>query len=214
MKVFTWLPSFGGFYGSLYSDWIDEEIDREAEYINEQREERGFKPDFKADDMRVDFKALQTEIADEICVEICSRLFNDVLIKGFKFENLVSPKFYNYENDSVNVEFEFERGNIEIIMTTLEQNKDKFKEWLRDRYTSCSGFISSYSNDVDDWLDEECLFHEHKCGAILEFIYEVVLEHPKANSCEVYEEVTGHIALSNYVEDFDKYIETEDLDEV
>lgn len=54
-------------------------------------------------------------------------------------------------------------------------NMEEFKDFIEDRYTSCSGFISYYSSNHLDWLDEFAnLFEdEHKLGALLEFVCEI-----------------------------------------
>ena len=87
-------------------------------------------------------------------------------IGSIKFESLQSPKYYNYESDSINVLIE---PNKENISNYIYENKEEFCKYLKENYTSCDGFISSYTNDPEEWLEG---WHEdsHKVGSVLQFI--------------------------------------------
>ena len=57
----------------------------------------------------------------------------------------------------------------------VNDNYEAFSEYIRRRYTSCSGFISHYSSYADDWKDETNNFMDysingHYLGSVLEFI--------------------------------------------
>jgi len=57
-----------------------------------------------------------------------------------------------------------------FILDYLKEHKKEFSEYLLDHYKSCSGFISSYSYDFEDWYNKESVLHPHKLGAIFNFI--------------------------------------------
>ncbi len=88
----------------------------------------------------------------------------------FTYQGIQSPKFYNFSNDSINVEVEVE--NMNKIIQYLNENEDEFRQHIKERYTSCSGFISHHSNNSDDWIDDlkSEVTLSHKLGATLEFI--------------------------------------------
>ena len=50
----------------------------------------------------------------------------------------------------------------------LRDNFDAFSKYIKERYTSCDGFISYYSNDATEWADWS--EDSHKCGSVLQFI--------------------------------------------
>ena len=55
-------------------------------------------------------------------------------------------------------------------MAYLKEHDEKFRKYLKEQYTSCSGFISSYPNNAGSWLEDNPLEHQHKLGAVLQFI--------------------------------------------
>ena len=62
----------------------------------------------------------------------------------------------------------------------MEQNFDSFAQYIKDNYTSCSGFISNYSSYASDWMEdlrENAENEAHKVGAVLDFILQEVDEY-------------------------------------
>jgi hypothetical protein len=71
------------------------------------------------------------------------------------------------------VVIELSDDNIKAINKYLTDNRDAFAFYLKDRYTSCSGFISSYPNTIAGFMGDsllDALSHSHKLGSILTFI--------------------------------------------
>lgn len=68
-----------------------------------------------------------------------------------KFRRLVSPKFYNFETDRIEVEIS--EDCVAGIRVGLLQN-ERFREYIVESCTSRDGFISFLSPDLDDWNDE------------------------------------------------------------
>jgi len=103
---------------------------------------------------------------------IASCLENELsdFITDIKIEKIVSPKEYNFRNDSADVIITLSEDNIKAIETYLVEHSTEFAAYLKARYTSCSGFISSYPNNIEDFMSDNPLEHEHKLGAILNFI--------------------------------------------
>ena len=165
MKVETYLPVFSGFYGTIWEASEDQEID----YINELREEKGLEPvDFDAIDF--DYAGYNLHAAKEVTNAV-EDLLKDY-VKSINFQKLVSPREYNFANDSINVEIELTQKNVAKIKAFLKDNKEDFATYLHEHYTSCSGFISSYPNTIEDFCGnlKEALQHRHKLGSILNFI--------------------------------------------
>ena len=177
MKVQTFLPVFNGFYNTLFEDLIDNATDNVIEYHNEQNES-----DLNYDNFDFDYASIQNEICKDAVSKIEEKL-NEIGINcTINFENLVSPKEYNFSNDSINIEINFKKFS--RVIEILEQNYDSFSKYIKDNYTSRDGFISNYSNYSSDWMEDlknDAENETHKVGAVLEFILQEVEEYKPEN---------------------------------
>jgi hypothetical protein len=164
----TYLPVFPGFYGTIFEPNEDGEI----EHFNDLREQNKLTP-VKYERFKFDYENYQNDIGRNCCKFIQNELSG--FVSSINFETIQSPREYNFVNDSINCEIELSDENIVNIIQFLQNNKELFGEYLRVNLTSCSGFISYYSNSLDLWLDQinEALQHETKLGIILEFICQV-----------------------------------------
>ena len=138
----TYLPLFSGFYGTL------------------------FEPQFEAEEF--DNEQYQNDVAKECCNFIAE---NCEFIKSIKFEAVVSPKFYNFGNDSINIIVNLNRV---AFKRYLNDNRVALDKYLKERYTSCSGFISHYGNSFEEWKEETSNFKEldnHYLGSLLDFYF-------------------------------------------
>ena len=170
MKVQTFLPVFNGFYNTLFENLIDNAVDDAIEYHNEQNN-----TNLVYDDFDFDFTTIQNKICKDAVSKIEEKL-NEIGINcKIKFETLVSPKYYNFSNDSINIEINFKKFS--RVIEILEQNFDSFSQYIKDNYTSRDGFISSYSSYASDWIEdlrENAENEAHKVGAVLDFILQEI----------------------------------------
>jgi hypothetical protein len=190
----TWLPIFPGFYNTFYE--LGEEP--ELEYIKEQRELIHLAP-LPYEAIKWDYDTYHNEVAKNACNYIESVLEN--FVTAIKFEEIRSPKEYNFSNDAINIEVELSEENIIAIKTFLFDNIGNFRKYISETYTSYDGFLSYYNNGANDWLDyiDLNLEHEHKLGAILQFIcYE--LENDIANVMPEFILMDVCLQASNYDE--------------
>ncbi|MDC7249496.1 MAG: hypothetical protein PQJ49_06245 [Sphaerochaetaceae bacterium] len=162
----SFLPVFTGFYNTIF------EFDREVDEIDNYNMEND--TDLSYDDFNWDYEDYEQRVS-EACVDAIEHELTYLGIKA-KFEKLVSPRFYNYTNDSVNVVYELEDDSMQKLIDFIREHEMDFIQWIADRYTSRSGFSSFYSNDSEVWLteyinDEDKL--EHCFGALLEFYFEM-----------------------------------------
>jgi hypothetical protein len=155
MKTKTYLPLFSGFYNS---HWDDIDFDGEEEYFNI--------PEDKDFWEFVDWDKYHNHIAKEMCNEV-QYLLSD-FVSDIEFEKIVSPKYYNFSDDSINCEITFDE---EKVTDYLINNFEEFSKYIRDNYTSRDGFISSYENNASEWL-HEWQDDSHKVGSVLQFICE------------------------------------------
>lgn len=171
-SVETWLPLFPGFYNS----WLESDIaeDLALEFINENRNESNLPP-VKRDDITFNYDDYYKRVAKAFLNEVEAKLIELKIVSEIRFQKVVSPKYYNYSNDSVNCEVILRPYNGEALQKYIFENRENLSEYLRAEYTSCSGFISSYSNNFEDWQAETEDFlnwerNAHHLGSILQFI--------------------------------------------
>jgi len=169
-KIETWLPVFSGFYGTVWESNDDDE-ENEIDEINHIRKEKNLPP-ITFDDCEWSYNNYHQEVVEKVTQEIGERLKENNYIQGYELQGLRSPREYNFHNDSIDVQFELNETNIRTIMQYLQKHVKSFEQYLQDKYTSRSGFISSYDNDVNGWMHEDDLSHQHKLGSILQFILE------------------------------------------
>ena len=168
MKKFkTYLPLFPGFYNTIFEpNGEDCEIDE----INRQRLEKNL-TEINYDDCNFNYKDYEKNMSEDMSYKIAEYLesiFGEKI--DITFEKVVSPKFYNFSNDSINIEIAID---LNLVINYLESNLKEFKDYIKNKYTSYDGFISSYSNDGLNWLNDiKTIDFEssHKLGSILDFI--------------------------------------------
>jgi len=186
-KVKTFLPIFTGFYNNPYfdSDWKEKS---ELNYINELREDKGLK-EVDYDDLKVDYETYFKETSIEIVEQVEKHLSD--YVESIAFEKLVSPKYYNYTNDSIDCIIVPKK---EAIISYLLNNEIQFMEYLKENYKSREGFISSYDYGVTEFMRDEPLEHKHKLGSILNFIAE------NEEIDESYLDIETYITITNFEE--------------
>jgi hypothetical protein len=174
IKIETYLPVFPGFAGTWF------ECDKEELMIEEGN---------TYDDYNWNYAQYYQDCAKIITSIIGDKLFEEHGVK-VKYQSTNSPKYYNFRNDEINIECKLSENDYNNIVIYLQEHKKQFSNYLKERYTSCYGFIPSYSNDIADWM-----FHliskenlDHVFGSVLEFI--LLNEH--FDQEELYNEFLGY----------------------
>ena len=165
MEIASYLPVFNGFYSTLF------ECDREEEEILSYNEEND--TDLKWDDFNWSYYDYHKRVAER-CVDEIERELKDLFNVELEFAGLISPREYNFSNDSINVNYYLENADFDKLIQYLKDNTDAFAEYLEDRYKSRSGFVSFFEYDVKTWLDDYLLNDEkltHCFGSVLDFYF-------------------------------------------
>jgi len=191
-KIKTFLPVFNGFYESIWQ--FDD--DMVLYNINEDREAKGL-PEINYDNLEIDNAEYEKDVSISFCAVLETELKD--YVKSITYENLYSPKSYNFKTDSINCEIE---PDTSAISAFIYKNKDAFIEYLKENYTSYDGFMSSYSNQFSIWESETANFTElsingHYLGSILQFICNIL------DINTLYEDVKGGIDECDYVLNWD-----------
>lgn len=146
---------FPGFYESIFNgsdDFIDDEV--------EVKDELGL-DDISVDYEYVDFKKYEIDVARkymecyvEKVIEVLPADITDN--KKFEFETvdesmwISSPRYYNYETDKCYWEIKTNIETLGMIKDYTLKMKG-VKEYLLNNFTSCDGFVSFISNDLEYW---------------------------------------------------------------
>ncbi len=194
-KIETYLPIFQGFYNTLFeASGEDEEVND----INSQREAKGLEEiDFS--DCKFDYEEYEKRVAEK-CTEVIEWELNYILDTKmvFNFQSVVSPREYNFTNDSINIEVETE--DLNAIKDYLRENQENFGEYLRDIYTSRDGFNSFWTVNPLLWftmLDNEEKLN-HVLGSVMNFI--LLNEDYEANDLHDGLDGVNYITADNYNE--------------
>ena len=159
MEIKTWLPLFKGFNDTFWDGTAEMES-----YCNEYN--------VYSDDVQVDWSAFYKMVAFTLVEQMEKDLVRMKLIHSMTFEKVVSPKFYNFENDSIYVTIV---PNAHEISTYIHQNMSDFDAYVKRKYTSRDGFNSFHPNTALDWCLDTDNFrvldnNGHTLGCLLDFI--------------------------------------------
>lgn len=150
---------FTGFYETIHSANIDRALEDGFNYNHETQEEQEV-PEavYMAD---VDHKAIELEYC-----EAYVNAFADMFELELSFEEMTSPKEYNFKTDRIFCKIPLAQMN--KIRKQVEKHK-KWPQYIKDNFTSYDGFWSNYDNDSnhDDWTREK--LDECQYGVILKF---------------------------------------------
>lgn len=142
MKTFkTYAPVFPGFYCTIFDDILKR----------------------KMEENRAEYKEATEEIGKMIVEILNGKLF---YFARFEFEEVYSPRYYNYSNNSINVI----TYPTEKLFSKFEEDKKTlpFQGFVNKRCSSRSGFVSFLSNDTtsEDWQE----LTDDNVGLYLEYI--------------------------------------------
>lgn len=158
-------PLFDGFYNSIY-DSLDEDecnslITQSAEDLAETR------PDLTDDQINevgakiqdvfyssVDYVNLHNKIAKNYVYNLEYELKERGFDLKVSYQSVDSPREYNFRTDKILVKYTVSSQGFENVIKYVENNKTAFERYIKDNFTSCSGYISFLSNDIRDWTEE------------------------------------------------------------
>lgn len=171
----TYAPIFNGFYETAYSfnvddydvaDWLfnDNEFTENQKGFCEELIKRHY-----MDIVKENYTEYEIDVAKAVCEFLTEKVTEMLGTKvEFEFQNIYSPKYYNYRNDSINVKLNCDTDVfMKNLLKYIKNHLADFKEYIESNYTSYDGFMSYYSNDVNDWLKNE--YNDHEIGSMLEF---------------------------------------------
>jgi hypothetical protein len=213
MKTFeTWLPVFPGFYETSYSFWNNTDIEQSIWNNSEN-----IKQEYKDYILNNIWDCMIYSSMEEKITKQCIYFLNDYLQKdlnltdsSFEFQTIDHPREYNFRNDSVNVIFKTSQTDLELIEKYLIDNEEKYTQYVKENFTSCSGFWSFHSNDINDWYEEiENIVNGQKesnqyiLGSVLNFI---LFNHYNNNNTTSYDDIESNM-LEHVLDWYDNKID-------
>ena len=93
-------------------------------------------------------------------------------IKITAFTDTFSPKEYNFSTDTLDFNADLDKEAMLKHLETLESNTE-FTDHLRERYTSCDGFMSftpNNYNDLKEALETESNEFDQSVGALASYL--------------------------------------------
>ncbi|MEA1972391.1 MAG: hypothetical protein U9N34_03730 [Candidatus Cloacimonadota bacterium] len=171
MKVKTWCPIFTGFYNSIFEsdDYLVEELVEDL-LGKELSEDYDYSQHF-------DEMAFRKARSEEITEVIGEELESLGLISKCEFEQLISPKYYNRVNDSINVTYYMTRDNLLKLKEYMSDNYEEFESRIYEANSSRPGFIPFHSSDIADWKEGISTFEELPDNEFnIGFLFNLILE--------------------------------------
>jgi len=143
------------------------------------------------------FPCKTEEIAKVIYEEVVAHLIRLKLIESAKYQEVYSPREYNYANDEIHLSVNINEENKNNIMRLIEEDFSEFQGKIGENFTSYPGFTSFYSNDAKDWT-EEIIFTD---VVMLSTSLEYCLEYSGVTSEEIGEDLESEIeGITVYLE--------------
>jgi len=146
---------FAGFYETSLSTIPDDIIERDA---YELPEKQGQELSELCDNI-VDYSKIFDDIAKQYIVEFKDYLKEEceLDLPSMEFDSIESPREYNFETDRVFVKLS--PDDVKKLLNAC--NQGDLATCIEERFTSCSGFISNYSNDVLKWIEKPLVEWDH-----------------------------------------------------
>ena len=118
-------------------------------YLNEMLQDEEHPEEYEIDfqEYKQEVALLHVEKLNDYCV-----LYNhDNIIKSIKLHSVDSPKYYNFETDRLVLSIDF---NLTLLKKYIKDNKEDFKVFLKEKYTSYDGYISFIPNHYSDFMEQ------------------------------------------------------------
>jgi len=168
-KLESTIP-FDGFYNSFISADIENEIDSLTQYYSESYELNDNDEQLLSNSF---LSVNNNNFYNEICKDYVS-FYIDKLnerIKNFTLKGtykcFISPREYNFETDRVFIEIE-ENHCIDFIKYIIKNYKKELDKKIKERFTSRSGFISFYDNNLESWTNNYKKWDRNQIGICFE----------------------------------------------
>ena len=210
----TWLPVFPGFYETEFDIRYQDSIDEDIRELFDAPEEQEKAVDFfwsLSNAEKECTKNYGQEVAKTACKVIEKELKELELICQLDYQRILSPREYNFSTDAIYIEIVLNKKNVENIKKIIDENSDKWTEYLKDHYTSGPGFASWHENfpEAEEWQVENAVKDKHNLGSIFEFICGLEGMDTISSIIVFYEEISvyPYVDTDKFKKEFQKHLE-------
>jgi hypothetical protein len=190
MEIKSYLPIFPGFYGSQF-EFEDEE--RILEDLNEESE-----VEISYENIDFDYKEYHDRVAKRCCDEIENYLKHDYLDITITFEEVISPREYNFTNDYINCTYNLSDETFKTLIEYCKRELQEFTAFLIEKYSSRSGFISFFSTEPEIWFNEYLKEDDEKFIRAFAGILEFYLKNEAYNEYSLYCDIQEETSYIDY----------------
>ena len=171
----TWLPVFPGFYGTFFDGetMYEQEIDYIDEHVLPKELAEAMIENLYNSDAGSKLWKEYTESTAKQCVTVIEQSLKELgFVESIVFEEISSPREYNFANDAVHIQVTFTPVNLQNIRHFISEHFAQWKEYLKGSYTSYDGFTSHHSNQpgAEEWFADNAIRDSHNAGSVLEFL--------------------------------------------
>lgn len=188
------VPFFHGFYGTVFdcSETAYSEIESEIDYYKQEYNRLLTQNHFD-----FDYKGYQEKVVNEFMETYKSNYLLDI-IDNIDNVRLISPKYYNYENDEIYAYFSLTDAWKEKMKKFMDDNYNVLKSIIKKHYSSYDGFISFMSNDIDEWYKmlfdfEPGVVDSRYLGEMIKYMTVFTYANRNINSLEDYRKAYEYI---------------------
>jgi len=171
MQLLRMVIPFAGFYASAWDDAMDSELDALVIWLKTSDSRFEDYPDADIHDAvfaEIDWDTVREALARAYADAFWEWLRPQLAVSGeaveWRYAELVSPREYNGLNDRIFVNV----SPALVDALVLQTDGATLGIVIKDRFTSRSGFVSFYSNDMDDWFKTPVTQWDHnQLGTLL-----------------------------------------------
>ena len=108
------------------------------------------------DDWSFDFEAYKKDLGEGY-TDFIAGLYRSLIYDGLtlSFNEMWSPKYYNYSTDQIYATLEVENDDefIAKVLELMDANKERLSKIIKENHTSYDGFVSFMENKFDYWKE-------------------------------------------------------------
>lgn len=97
------------------------------------------------------------------CIDIDS-------IESIELSDYSSPREYNFTTDSSLVTLKVKEGFVDELISKIRENEEDFSTYIKERYSSRSGFISFTANEIEAFIEKLKENEEREIAGAVSFL--------------------------------------------
>lgn len=183
----TTIP-FSGFYHSFH----DYNLDQALEMV--VSDDQGSAYDGLLDLAR---SSVDWSVAHDHYAKQFTRYFADKFDLDIKFKLLSSPKYYNFETDRIFCEI----SESEVLRLFNAVDRAVLERRIKERFTSCDGFISHYPNSLERWDSDVTTWDHNQVGTLIEAYIEAHDAYDSDYECYISQDIEAYNSVCEAIKD-------------